>query len=53
MFQSPVTTPVSRAAVKVREDAGEGAEIVFRPAFNIICITRSLPFRFVDEIGLV
>jgi hypothetical protein len=50
---SPVITPTSTAAGKVREGAGEGAEIVFRPASNIICITRSLASRFVEEIALV
>jgi hypothetical protein len=53
IFRSPVTTPVSKTAFKVREGAGEGAEIFFCPASNIICITRSLASRFVDEIALV
>ncbi len=44
-----VTTPISNAAVEVRE----GAEIVSRPASNIICITRSLASRYAEEIALV
>ena len=44
-FISPVITPASKTADKMREGAGEGAEIVF-PASNIICITRSLRLLF-------